>query len=253
LQSIFGYLVVCILYKWAVDWSKSSTAPPSLLNMLIAMFLSPGKVEPADQLYPGQSFVQVVLVLLAVTCVPWMLCTKPYFQWQEMKKIQEQGYIGIGQDGGHRESDELLEGEEEGNGRAIAEDMDEEPEHHDFGEVIIHQVIHTIEFCLGCISHTASYLRLWVLSLAHAQLSEVLWVMTLERVMGMGGMIGIVAFIIIGVFWFSLTVFILCIMEGLSAFLHALRLHWVEANSKHYEGTGYAFTPLSFADLSVNE
>lgn len=127
LQSIFGYLVVCILYKWSVDWSKSPTSPPSLLNMLIAMFLSPGNVEEGDQLYPGQSLVQVVLVLLAVICVPWMLCTKPYFQWKEMKKIQQQGYIGLGQDGGHREStDEVLEGEEEGNGRAIADDMDEE-------------------------------------------------------------------------------------------------------------------------------
>jgi V-type H+-transporting ATPase subunit a len=158
MQSIFGYLVVCIIYKWSVDWSQPGlVSPPGLLNMLIYMFLSPGTVNPEEQLYPGQAFLQTALVLLALVCVPWMLCLKPYLIIQEHKKTAGQGYeeldAGSGAPARHSTSDEQEE-EEIATGigatEMMAEEAAEDGEHgFDVGEIIIHQVIHTIEFCLG--------------------------------------------------------------------------------------------------------
>src|SRR5208282_5056689 len=104
-----------------------------------------------------------------------------------------------------------------------------------FSDEMIHNGIHTIEFVLGCVSNTASYLRLWALSLAHAQLAEVFWDKMIQQY-GINTN-GFMAFAGFGV-WFGATFAVLLCMDVLECFLHALRLHWVEFQNKFFFADG---------------
>jgi len=116
-------------------------------------------------------------------------------------------------------------------------------------EVVIHQVIETIEYVLGTVSHTASYLRLWALSLAHQQLSVVFFNMTIIIGMSMPFPANVIGIYITFIIWFFVTVGVLLGMDTMECFLHCMRLHWVEFQSKFYKGEGYQFEPFSHKDV----
>uniref|UniRef100_A0A671V8Y8 V-type proton ATPase subunit a n=1 Tax=Sparus aurata TaxID=8175 RepID=A0A671V8Y8_SPAAU len=221
MSTLFGYLVLLVFYKWTAYDAFTSKDAPSLLIHFINMCLFNYNDPTNKPLYAGQMGIQVLLVLIALACVPCMLIVKTMVLRRQ-----------------HLWKKHLV--------------CDSDPTYNltfDFGDVAVHQAIHTIEYCLGCISNTASYLRLWALSLAHAQLSEVLWSMVMHLGLSSRSGGGFFGLSIIFAAFATLTVAILLIMEGLSAFLHALRLHWVEFQNKFYCGQGFKFVPFSFESI----
>ncbi|KAL5224262.1 hypothetical protein ABZP36_010901 [Zizania latifolia] len=227
LNSLFGYLSLLIIIKWCTG-SKAD-----LYHVMIYMFLSPTDDLGENQLFPGQKLVQLILLLLALVSVPWMLIPKPLL----LKRQHEQRHQG--------QQYTMLQATDE----SVTE-LEEHHEEFEFSEVFVHQLIHTIEFVLGAVSNTASYLRLWALSLAHSELSTVFY----EKVLVLSwGYNNIIILIIGAVIFLFATIGVLLVMETLSAFLHALRLHWVEFQNKFYEGDGYKFAPFAFASIIEEE
>ncbi|KAI3379440.1 hypothetical protein SNEBB_003701 [Seison nebaliae] len=248
LSLLFVYLCILMFYKWLRFDGTSSPingagCAPSLLIHLINMFMMTYATEPCSvaPFYRGQKHLQNFFVIIAMSCIPLLLFGRPYYLYRKNKISERKGTVL---------SEVPIRNPNEGE---VLQMMIEDEEEHavkeekfDLSDILVHQAIHTIEYCLGCVSHTASYLRLWALSLAHAQLAEVMWVMVLRIGFQINSILGSVVLMGTFAFWAVLSVGILLFMEGLSAFLHALRLHWIEFQSKFYKGEGHKFEPFSF-------
>lgn len=250
LLGLFGYLVFLVVYKWLRVSVTGAASAPSILIHFINMFLFSS--SPTNRpLFPGQEVVQATLVVLALAMVPILLVGTPLFlRWQHLRRRRLRAGQQLDEDkAGLLDAPDAPVANWGSDEEKAGCSGDQEEAKFVLSEVLMHQAIHTIEFCLGCISNTASYLRLWALSLAHAQLSEVLWAMVMRVGLRLGREMGVAAVVLVPIFaaFAVLTVAILLVMEGLSAFLHALRLHWVEFQNKFYSGTGYKLNPFTFA------
>lgn len=219
--------------------------PPNLITTLINIALVPGSVD--EPIYSGQASVQTFLLLVAFICVPWLLFVKPFYLRHQHNQAQShapnptENPLLAKEDiekksipnphGGH--------GDSHGGGHG---DHGHDGEFN-FGEIFIHQAIETIEFVLGMVSNTASYLRLWALSLAHTELALVFW----EKAMVPAITTNNPVFVFVGYAVFAAVTFgVLLAMDVLECFLHALRLHWVEFQNKFYKADGYRFQPFDF-------
>ncbi|KAG5895378.1 hypothetical protein JTB14_029601 [Gonioctena quinquepunctata] len=273
LMFLFLYMVIMIFMKWfmysgefdgydrdVVNIYGSSCAPSVLIYFINMMLMGENTSNKGCEvnLYENQKIVQNFLLAGALICIPTMLLGKPlYIRYTRGKKPKTastnnktNGDVNQGM-----ELDDVSDKNVQETETPHHEKGAEEEEEEEMNEIWIHQGIHTIEYTLSTISHTASYLRLWALSLAHAQLSEVLWTMMFSKLaLKMeNGYIGSLMIYAIFAIWAAFTVAVLVVMEGLSAFLHTLRLHWVEFMSKFYAGSGYAFEPFSFRSILEEE
>merc|ERR1712166_316537 len=154
----FGYMDYMIVYKWTHNIDPQYGAP-GIINALICMAMH--KADP-PQMYPGATSTESMLMLATAIAVPWLLIPKPIILWfqDRSKKNGKKAAAYAALKDNEAELGKALE--------AVTED-----DEFNFSEILIHQIIETIEYVLGTVSHTASYLRVWALSLAHQQLSLV--------------------------------------------------------------------------------
>ena len=274
---LFGYMIALIFIKWNTDYTGNTENAPSIITILMNLALKNGSVDgkPVWTTVENEERANKIFFYISLICIPVILLPKPIIKILRNEKYKNLCKINI-----NLEEDEntelpflnkdVLKKEDEIQPLLNEDDLQNSEikfnkEKKDFyqkyknmklekeespSDIFVHQIIETIEFVLGCISNTASYLRLWALSLAHSQLSKVFFEKSLLGFAKNSNFL----FVIFGYFIFAnITISVLMGMDLLEAFLHTLRLHWVEFQNKFYYADGTEFSPFSFKLLLSNE
>jgi len=280
---LIGYMIVLIYAKWwypvyAYDPPPPVSDPPvlnistspSIIVVLIGdiMGLTPLSEANPDyyQWFGNQQAISDALVYAAFALLPVMLCAIPCIHICCGKKHGDHGDDQFDQvhAAGRDESQQLLNNDDDVSGgmndveQMLKLHCPKAENHDNIGEIFIHQVIETIEFVLGCISNTASYLRLWALSLAHGQLGYVFLTLIFTGAGSLtpGNMsvgVAIPFFFIMAFPVMAAVTGVLLMMDALEVFLHTTRLHWVEFMGKFYQGAGHPYKPFSFNEVFAKE
>ena len=239
---LFGYMILLIYIKWLTNYSLNTSQAPSIITILMNLALKLGSVDgkPVWGTLELEQFINKILFLVSILCIPVMLMVKPWikiYNQRQKEKMEEE----------NPENNNIMELINNNYKELFLDYIKEQQNNNESSmDIIVHQIIETIEFVLGCVSNTASYLRLWALSLAHSQLSKVFFE---KSILGVASGTNFV-FVIFGYFIFAnITVGVLMGMDLLEAFLHTLRLHWVEFQNKFYYADGILFEPFSFQKI----
>ena len=79
LCALFGFMNTLVVVKWTTDWQGREDVAPSIIGIMIDMFVNLG--EPQDprqmEVISGQKAWSRCMLFLAVVTPPWMLFAKP--------------------------------------------------------------------------------------------------------------------------------------------------------------------------------
>ena len=250
---LFGYMDALIFLKWSVNYENEEKRAPDIKSYLMNIVLKFGELPPPPEegvdwkLYGDRNLFEklhLAILILALVCIVVMLVPTIFLNFRKAKANYEKSNR-INGDNADEANENLIQ---------INADMNQENQEPLMSDFVVASIIETIEFALGAISNTASYLRLWALSLAHSQLSKVFFeysIGLLSRRIDqpiVDAMLLSFVFVIYGGVIFGV---LLC-MDFMECFLHTLRLHWVEFQNKFYKADGHRFQPFCF-EVNIEE